>query len=54
MVTHIYWDWEDFGVAFRIYKNEEYSASKHKLSIDIQIAWFCIWLEVIKRKNGIR
>lgn len=49
MEIHTYWDWEDFGIAFRIYKNAAYSSSRHKLSIDIQIACFCIWIELIKR-----
>lgn len=40
----IFWDWNDFGVGFRIcrFRNK---INDYKFSIDIQIGWFELWVE---------
>lgn len=42
------WDWLDFGAMFRVFKNNR--IGDYYVSIDIQVAWLNIWIEIIKRK----
>lgn len=42
------WDWFDFGVGLRIYRNSG-SVAKFWMSIDIQIAWLNIWIQLIPK-----
>ena len=44
---YIMWDWNDFGVMFRVYRNSEYS--DYYISIDIQIAWCNLWVKCFKK-----
>lgn len=43
----ILWDWLDFGLMFRVYKQNE--TSRYQFAIDIQIAWFNLWLQCWKK-----
>jgi hypothetical protein len=42
------WEWDDFGIMFRIYKNT--GMGHCFMSIDIQIAWLNIWIQCFKLK----
>lgn len=44
----IFWDWFDFGLMIRIYK-QNYISNYH-FAIDLQIAWFNLWLECWMKK----
>ena len=43
----ILWDWSNFGVAALIFKNLE--GARYRFSIDIQIGWLNLWIQVWKR-----
>ena len=43
------WDCFDFGVMFRIFKNTKHV--EHHISIDIQIAWLNMWIQILKKNN---
>lgn len=43
------WDWLDFGIMFRIFKNIKFG--EYYMSIDIQIAWLNVWIRLIKKKE---
>jgi hypothetical protein len=45
--TLLLWDWFDFGLMLRVFKNAIHT--KHKVSIDIQIGWLNIWIQIIRR-----
>jgi hypothetical protein len=49
MKIYLMFDWVDFGVMFRVYKN--FGPSKFLFSIDIQIAWLNIWMQLIRKSN---
>lgn len=49
MRTMILWDWFDFGIMFRLYKNTK--NAQHYMTIDIQIAWLNLWILTFKKKN---
>lgn len=50
MKINFLWDWFDFGVMVRVFKNAD--GREYKVSIDIQIAWLDIWIEIIKNKQN--
>ena len=51
MKPAILWDWYDFGLVLKISKNIGYS--NYYFSVDIQIGWFNLWTEFIKKcDNG--
>jgi hypothetical protein len=41
------WDWQDFGIMFRIFKASNYCG--YKIIIDIQIIWLNIWIKLYKK-----
>lgn len=43
----ILWDWYDFGLVLKISKNTEFS--NYWFSIDIQVGWFNLWTQFIKK-----
>ena len=43
------WDWFDFGLMLRIYKNMKHV--NYYMSIDIQIAWLNLWIQVAQKSN---
>jgi hypothetical protein len=45
------WDWFDFGIMFRVFKNAKYG--EHYISIDIQIAWLNLWIQIFKKEKGL-
>jgi len=47
----VLWDWWDFGVCFKICKNT--NISDYHLGLDIQVAWFNLWIEFIRRDKKI-
>lgn len=47
MDPSVLWDWFDFALMFRIYK--PIKSSKYYLCIDIQIAWFNLWVQLFKK-----
>ena len=44
----IFWDWLDFGLVLKVYKQN--NIGSYHFAIDIQIAWFNLWLQCW-RKN---
>jgi len=42
MEVNALWDWADFGIMFRVSKGMKYS--KYYAIVDIQIAWFNVWI----------
>jgi len=46
----VMYDWYDFGIVLRI--NKCSSIGNYHFAIDIQIAWFNIWLQFWKKKNN--
>ena len=44
----IFWDWFDFGFVLRVYKQN--NIGRYHFAIDMQIAWFNLWLQCW-RKN---
>lgn len=42
-ILQVYWDWLDFGFAFKIYKTY---LSKVSFGIDIQILWLSLWINI--------
>jgi hypothetical protein len=46
MKVDLLWDWFDFGLMFRVFKNAIHA--KYKVTIDIQIAWLNIWIQIIQ------
>lgn len=49
MYVHIFWEWDDFGIMLRVFKNTK--SSKYLLSLDIQVAWLNVWIQVIKKER---
>jgi len=43
----IIWEWDDFGIMFRIFRNA--GVGDYHISIDIQIAWCNLWLQCFKK-----
>jgi hypothetical protein len=43
----IIWDWDDFGIMFRIFRNT--GMGEYHISIDIQILWCNLWLQCFKK-----
>jgi len=50
MRLNFLWDWTDFGIMFRVFRNHKHR--EYYASIDIQIAWLDIWIEIIKNKQN--
>jgi hypothetical protein len=46
---HILWDWYDFGIVFKVYKN--IVSADYWVSIDIQVMWFNLWIQCFRRKT---
>lgn len=49
---NIFWDWLDFGLVLRIYKQN--NIGRYHFAIDIQIAWFNLWIQCWKKKQTKR
>jgi hypothetical protein len=47
--VNILWDWTDFGIVLKLFKNSSWS--DYYGSIDIQVLWLNIWIEVWKKAN---
>jgi hypothetical protein len=47
MKPAILWDWYDFGLVLKISKNIGYS--EYYFSVDIQIGWFNLWTQFVKK-----
>jgi hypothetical protein len=47
VVTNIWWDWTDFGIVLRVFKNA--SHSDFELSLDVQIGFLEIWTRFWRR-----
>jgi hypothetical protein len=43
----IFWDWLDFGLVLKVYKQN--NIGRYYFAIDIQIAWFNLWLQCWKK-----
>lgn len=43
----IFWDWLDFGLVLKVYKQN--NISRYHFAIDIQIAWLNLWLQCWKK-----
>ena len=43
----VLWDWYDFGIVFKVYRNSKHA--NYYISIDIQIAWLDLWLQFIRK-----
>ena len=48
-VININWAWDEFGIGITIWKNAE--VSKYKISIDIQIAFLDVWIQMFRRSD---
>ena len=48
MKVNLMWDWADFGIMLRVFKNSKHG--NYHMSIDIQIAWLNIWIGTFKKK----
>jgi hypothetical protein len=48
MKVNLLWDWTDFGIMFRVFKNSKHG--DYYMSIDIQFAWLNIWIETFKKE----
>ena len=44
---HLIWDWFDFGLVLKVYKQN--NMGRYHFAIDIQIAWFNLWLQCCKK-----
>lgn len=44
------WDWLDFGLVLRIYKNTSFS--DYRMSLDIQLGWLNIWITLLRKGNN--
>jgi hypothetical protein len=44
---NIFWDWRDFGLVLKVYKQN--NIGRYYFAIDIQIAWFNLWLQCWKK-----
>ena len=51
MRTTFLWDWFDFGVMFRVFKNTKHA--EHYVSIDIQSAWLNVWIQIFKKEKDL-
>jgi hypothetical protein len=49
MKTNFLWDWYDFGIMLRIFKNS--NVADYYVSIDMQLLWLNIWITIFKKKN---
>ena len=47
MKIHFLFDWWDFALMFRIYKNANHS--NYHLTLDIQVLWFNVWITLFKK-----
>jgi hypothetical protein len=48
MKTIFLWDWYDVGLSVRfLLKSQPWA--EYKMSIDIQILWLDVWIQVVKR-----
>lgn len=45
----IFWDWLDFGLVLKVYKQN--NIGRYHFAIDIQIAWFNLWLQCWKKNT---
>jgi len=43
----IFWDWLDFGLVLKVYKQN--NIGRYHFVIDIQIAWLNLWLQCWKK-----
>ena len=43
----IFWDWLDFGLVLKVYKQN--NIGRYHFAIDIQIDWFSLWLQCWKK-----
>ncbi len=43
MDVSIFWDWMDFGLVLKVYKQN--NLGRYYFAIDIQIAWLNIWIQ---------
>lgn len=43
----IFWDWLDFGLVLKVFKQN--NIGRYHFAIDIQIAWFNLWLQCWKK-----
>ena len=48
MKTNICWEWDEFGIGVMVFKNSE--ILNYKLSIDIQIGFLDIYIQLFKRR----
>jgi hypothetical protein len=46
----IMWEWDDFGIMFRIFRNT--GMGEYYISIDIQILWCNLWLQCFKKAGA--
>ena len=51
MKVNLLWDWLDFGLVLRVFKNHK--VNDYQASIDIQIGWLNIWIEIYKKEKGL-
>lgn len=49
MKTTFLWDWYDIGLAVRILLQNKPWA-EYKMSIDIQILWLDIWVQLVRKR----
>jgi hypothetical protein len=47
MKVNLLWDWTDFGIMLKVFKNSKHG--DYYMSIDIQFAWLNIWIETFKK-----
>lgn len=45
----IFWDWLDFGLVLKVYKQN--NIGRYHFAIDIQIAWLNLWLQCWKKNH---
>ena len=48
MKTTFEWDWWDIGLSAR-FLLKQMPWAEYKMSIDIQILWLNVWIQVVKR-----
>ena len=43
----IFWDWFDFGLVFKVYKQN--NIARYRFAVDMLIAWLNLWLQCWKK-----
>ena len=45
----VFWEWDDIGLMFRIFKNTKWI--DYHMSVDIQILWFNLWIQCFRKSK---